>query len=117
VLLAVSLVSSSSLAQGRPLYRAPPPRPPPTAGTLERDPASGNYRLTYTDEEGISYTIPVESAGRGVFRLGVKVSVDPTYTSIAYSYRLANAATDGHAASIGSLFLPCDDSGAAATSR
>jgi hypothetical protein len=59
-----------------------------------------NYRLTYTDEEGISHTILVESAGRGVFRLGVNVSVDPAYTNIAYSYRLANTATGGYVASI-----------------
>jgi hypothetical protein len=110
------LISQASLAQGGGVYRAPRPRPPPTAGTLERDPATGNYLLSYTDEDGNSYTVQVEAADRVVFDLGVNVSADTAYTTISYSYQLKNRATPTTGARIGSLILQCDDPDAKATS-
>lgn len=113
--LAVVLAGSAARAAG--VYRAPRPRPPATSGTLVRDATSGNYRLTYTDEEGQSYTIPVESRDRAVFELGVQATADTAYSSIHYSYRMKNAAPAGGGPDIFLIALmPCNDPRAAASS-
>lgn len=112
----LALLSQAALAQGKGVYRAPIPRPPATAGSLERLPATGNYLLSYTDEEGNSYVIQVEAADRVVFELGVDVSADSAYATFAYSYKLKNTATGSAGARIGSLILQCDDPDARATS-
>ncbi len=118
LLMMLSLISSPALAQsGGRVYRAPRPRPPATAGSLERDPGTGNYHLSYTDEEGNAYTITVEASDRVVFDLGINISVDSAYERVTYSYSLKNTATSGSTPGIYSMILvPCDDPGATASS-
>jgi hypothetical protein len=108
------LVSLPSLAQGEPFHLPSRPGPTPAAPTLERDTATGNYRLSYTAGDGNAYTITVESADRAIFELGVDASVDTTYSAIGYSYSLKNTAVGG--SPLWSLALPCDDPGATASS-
>lgn len=118
LLTLITLICRSALAQGGGVYRAPRPRPPATAGILERDPVTGNYRLTYTDEAGQSYTVKVESRDRVAFELRVELSADSAYATLNYVYQLKNTATSPEATKIYSLILvPCDDLGATVSSN
>jgi hypothetical protein len=111
------LAPFASLAQGRPFPLPTRPGPAAQAPTLDRDPGTGNYRLSYTADDGQAYTMTIESMDRVVFGLGLNISVDSSFSAITYSYRLQNTAAPGEGTRVRALILPCADPSARTISR
>jgi hypothetical protein len=79
----------------------------PAAGaqTVTRDPGTGDYRLTYTDLDGQTYTVVVEAADKVDPRL--EATVEPAGDGWRYRYSLANRPTERARSPILAWSMPC----------
>lgn len=66
--------------------------PAASAQTATRDPATGDYRLTYTDIHGQTHTVTVEAADKVDPRL--ELTVEPIAAGWRYGYAITSLATD-----------------------